>query len=245
MACYANRILLKYYLSRLLTQNKLRQSQVLQKRTAQPLPELNQLSHDIQQNKNQKLSGKLTERKLSPQIVEYEILEEEFMEPTFIDNAGLALLTPYLPRLFDRLELTEAGSFKDRDAQIRTLFVLQYLVFERTEFSEHQMTFNKLLTGFQTDIPIPKSVVLTDTEKETTDSMLRAVIQNWMELKNTSVAGLRESFLQREGEICAIDEGLQLTVESKAYDILLESVPWSYSIIKYRWMKDSISVKWL
>jgi hypothetical protein len=176
--------------------------------------------------------------------IEHEILEKNFMEPSYIDNAGLALLTPYLPGLFDRLELTEAGSFKDRDAQIRAMFVLHYLVFEKTEFPEHQMTFNKLLTGFQCDIPIPQSVVLTDTEKETADSLLRAVIQHWKKLSNTSVAGLREGFLQREGKISAIDEGLQLTVESKAYDLLLDSAPRNYSIIKFSWMKDSISVKW-
>jgi len=166
------------------------------------------------------------------------------LESTYIDNAGLALLTPYLPSLFDRLQLTEAGSFKDRDAQIRAMFLLQYMVFERTEFPEYQMTFNKLLTGFQTGVPIPLSVELTEAEKETADGLLQAVIQHWKKLNNTSVAGLRESFLRREGKICAIDNGLQLTVENRVYDMLLDSVPWGYSTIKFSWMKDTIQVKW-
>ncbi|MBP1638830.1 MAG: hypothetical protein H6Q17_413 [Bacteroidetes bacterium] len=227
-----------------LSQDKLLQLQVLLKRAAQPLPELNQLLHDIQLDKNQKLREELPEQEHSLQIIEHEILEEKLMELTYIDNAGLALLAPYLPRLFDRLQLTEASNFKDRDAQIRAMFLLQYLVFEHTEFPEYQMTFNKLLTGFQTGVPIPLGIELTETEKETADGMLRAVIQHWKKLSNTSVAGLRQSFLQREGKICAIDEGLELTVESKAYDMLLDSVPWSYSVIKFSWMKDSISVKW-
>jgi len=100
------------------------------------------------------------------------------------------------------------------------------------------------LTGFQTGIPIPLSVELTDAEKETADGLLQAVIQHWKKLNNTSVAGLRESFLRREGKVCVIDEGLQLTVESKAYDMLLDSVPWGYSTIKFSWMKDTIQVKW-
>lgn len=227
-----------------LLQDKLLNSQVLLKKTVQLVPELTRLLQQIQQEQTEKRSEKLPESDHSQQVIEPEIAEENFGESTYIDNAGLALLTPYLPRLFDRLQLTEAGSFKDRDAQIRAMFLLQYLVFERTEFPEYQMTFNKLLTGFQTGIPIPLSVELTEAEKETADGLLQAVIQHWKKLNNTSVAGLRESFLRREGKICAIDDGLQLTVESRAYDMLLDSVPWGYSTIKFSWMKDSIHVKW-
>lgn len=226
-----------------LAQDKLLQSHVLLKSTGSPLPGLTWLLQDIQHEQIQKTSGKLPEPELFPQITEPEI-SEEFMETNYIDNAGLALLTPYLPRLFGMLQLTEDGHFKDTDAQIRAMFVLQYLVFERTEFPEHQMIFNKLLTGFQTGIPIPQSVDLTAEEKETADSMLQAVIQHWEKLKNTSVAGLRESFLQRAGKLCTVQEGLQLTVESKAYDMLLDSLPWGYSTIKFSWMENSISVKW-
>lgn len=227
-----------------LPQDKLLNSQVLLKHTAQPVPELTRLLQDILQEQTNKRSNELPRPENIQESLEPEIAEEEFLESTYIDNAGLALLTPYLPRLFDRLQLTEAGSFKDRDAQIRAMFLLQYLVFEHTEFPEYQMTFNKLLTGFQTGIPIPLSVDLTDAEKETADGLLQAVIQHWKKLNNTSIAGLRESFLRREGKICAIDEGLQLTVENRAYDMLLDSVPWGYSTIKFSWMKDSIHVKW-
>ncbi len=227
-----------------LPQNKLLNSQVLLKHTAQLVPEPTRLLQQIQQEQTEKRSDELQELMHSQQVLEPGIAEENFRASTYIDNAGLALLTPYLPRLFDMLQLTEAGSFKDRDAQIRAMFLLQYLVFEHTEFPEYQMTFNKLLTGFQTGIPIPRSVDLTETEKETAYSMLQAVIQHWKKLNNTSVAGLRESFLRREGKICAIDEGLQLTVEDRAYDMLLDSVPWGYSTIKFSWMKDTIHVKW-
>ena len=173
-----------------------------------------------------------------------EMPENSMSEPTYINNAGLALVNPFLPRLFSMLELAADGKLKNRDAQIRAMFIMQYLVFGRTEFPEYQMTFNKLLTGFETEKPIPFSIELADEEKKAADSMLTAVLQHWEKLKNTSLAGLREGFLQREGKLQQTDKGMLLTVENKSYDMLLDSLPWSYSTIKYSWMKDIIHVKW-
>ncbi|MDR1632375.1 MAG: hypothetical protein LBR97_05810 [Dysgonamonadaceae bacterium] len=163
----------------------------------------------------------------------------------FTNNAGMVLLSPYLPRLFSMLELTEDGKFKDREAQIRAIFLLQYAVFGTIEeYPEHVLTLNKLLTGFQTGKPIPRTVELTETETAAVDSLLQGVLANWEKLKNTSVAGLRESFLQREGKLEEREDIFHLTMEEKAYDILLDSCPWSFKTIKFGWMKKGIEVKW-
>jgi hypothetical protein len=106
------------------------------------------------------------------------------------------------------------------------------------------MTLNKLLTGFQTGNPIPRSLELTEQETGTVDSMLQGVLANWEKLKNTSLAGLREGFLQRNGKLEEREEMFHLTVEEKAYDMLLDSCPWSFKTIKYGWMKKGIEVKW-
>lgn len=179
---------------------------------------------------------------------EEEIPEEEAEEARsgsrFINNAGLVLISPFLPRLFSMLELTENGKFKNRDAQIKAIFLMQYAVFGNGEFPEHQMQLNKLLTNFKTGIPIPRRPNLTDEERETVDGMLQGVLQNWGRLTNTTPAGLQEGFLRREGSLEEQEESHLLTVEAKAFDMLLDYVPWNFRTIKFSWMKKAIQVKW-
>ncbi|MEL1242799.1 contractile injection system tape measure protein [Flavobacterium sp. DGU11] len=162
----------------------------------------------------------------------------------FINNAGLVLLHPYLPRLFAMLSLTVDGKFTGEDAQFRAIFLMQYAVFGSTEFPEHEMRLNKLMAGVGQDVAIPGSVELTLHEKETIDGLLNAVINAWSKLGKTSVEGLRGAFLVRDGKIDELDDLYQLVVEEKTFDILLGSLPWSISTIKYSWMEKGINVKW-
>lgn len=177
-------------------------------------------------------------------IIKEELLPEMKEQPLyFISNAGLVLLTPFLPRLFSMLQLTTAdGSFKDIDAQTKAVFLLQYVVFGETEAPEHELQLNKLLTDFKTGIPIPRSITLTEEEIKTAESMLHAVIQHWTKIK--TIDGLREGFLQREGKLEEKEEVILLTVENKAFDMLLDTVPWSFQMVKFKWMKKAIQVKW-
>ena len=74
--------------------------------------------------------------------------------------------------------------------------------------------------------------------------LLKSVLSNWPALKNTSIAGLRESFLNREAKLQLQDESWKLIVQSKAFDMLLDGLPWSYSTIKLPWMEKPIYVDW-
>ncbi|MNU51655.1 hypothetical protein D3C71_406490 [compost metagenome] len=176
---------------------------------------------------------------------EIEETEEDLSKSAFIDNSGLVLLAPFLPRLFSMFELTENGKFKNRKAQIKGIFLTQYAVFgDAGEFPEYQMQLNKLLVNFKTGIPIPKKSDLTDDEKTTVDGMLEGVIQNWGRLGETSISGLREGFLRREGRLEEQDDMYLLIVEAKGFDMLLDYVPWNFRTIKFSWMKKAIQVKW-
>jgi hypothetical protein len=55
---------------------------------------------------------------------------------------------------------------------------------------------------------------------------------------------LRESFLQRGGRLQRKGDAWQLAVETRAFDMLLDQVPWSYSTIKFGWMERVIYVDW-
>lgn len=174
---------------------------------------------------------------------EEELIPEDEQQPlSFIGNAGLILLAPFLPRLLTLLKLTENGTFKDRDAQIKAIFLMQYAAFGTTEFPEYELQLNKLLAGFKTGIPMPRSIALTEHEMETTDGMLQGVVQHWNKVK--TIEGLREGFLQREGKLDEKDETIELTVENKAYDMLLDAIPWNFKTTKFSWMEKTIQVKW-
>jgi hypothetical protein len=196
-----------------------------------------------------KLTGEIKEEEEEPDndpVPESELEPEEKNTNTnqYIDNAGLVLISPFLPRLFTMMDLTESGKFKNRDARIKAVFLMQYAVFGDEDFPEYTMQLNKLLTNFKTGTPIPAKSNLSDEEKNTVHAMLEGVLQNWGRLTNTTVAGLQESFLRREGRLEEQDDLHLLTVESKAYDMLLDHVPWNFRTIKFSWMQKAIQVKW-
>lgn len=161
-----------------------------------------------------------------------------------IQNAGIVVLAPYLPRLFSMLSLTDKGDFKDEDARLKAIFLLHYVVWEKEEASELELQVNKLFVGMEIGHPVPKTIELSISEKEAMMSTLNAVLQNWGELKNSSPMTLREAFLRRNGRLEEKEELYYLTVEEKAYDMLIDSISWNFRMIKMPWMKKPIMVKW-
>ena len=169
---------------------------------------------------------------------------QEQEERISIKNAGVAILSPYLSRLFGLLGLTKDNQFVNEDSCVRANFLIQYLIYgEEKEYPEHELTLNKIMTG-AIHIPLPLSVELNEEEKNTCHSLLEGVKNNWEKLKNTSIEGLREGFLNRDGILEKKADHWELNVEQKAYDMLLDSLPWSYSPIRYAWMDTYINVKW-
>lgn len=230
--------LIKKESKRVLFENKLRdvaKANILVKETLKTIAELSELGSDDYKQENKTDMDEQSEK--SDQLKQENI-------STFVSNAGLVILWPYLSPLFARLSLTVDDKFVDTEARIRAIFVMQYAVFGLTKFAEHELELNKLLTGLTAGTPIPQEVELTENEKEVVDGLLRAVTQNWSKLGNTSIDGLRGNFLIRNGKLEEHEDFYQLTVEEKAYDILLGSLPWSISTIKLSWMEKGINVKW-
>jgi hypothetical protein len=166
------------------------------------------------------------------------------LEDIYIANAGMVLLAPYLPRLFERLGFTDAGEFIDRDAAERAVHCLQFLVNTSITSPEYQLVLNKLLCGVKPGHPIRRGIELTADEREQLEGLLHAVTQHWKALENTSIDGLRESFLQRNGRLQGDNEAWRLAVESRPFDMLLDQIPWSFTTIKFPWMERVIYVEW-
>jgi hypothetical protein len=166
-------------------------------------------------------------------------------EPLYVQNAGMVILHPFLMRLFDMLKLTEKNQFKTEWEASKAVYMLEYLVRkEYEEIDEANLILNKILCGIPIHIPLWKEIKLTDQEKELGETLLQAVIQNWGVLGKASPDSLRYGFLQREGRLTPEGDAWRLRVEQKGMDILVESLPWTLSMIKNPLMKGFIYTEW-
>ncbi|MEJ7769339.1 MAG: contractile injection system tape measure protein, partial [Chitinophagaceae bacterium] len=100
------------------------------------------------------------------------------------------------------------------------------------------------LCGFHLEDPFLPGTRLTKAEMSEADNLIESVIENWKVLKKTSIAGFRESFFQRKGILQEKDAHWILQVEKKGYDIVLNTIPWGFSLIKLPWMTKHIQVEW-
>lgn len=161
-----------------------------------------------------------------------------------IHNAGMVLAGPFLYRYFDRLEMLDGLKFKDDALAQRGVQLLQFMVTGLPDMQEHELVLNKILCGVPLETPIDEHIDLTELEIEVTESLLRGLLANWDKLKSSSIDSLREGFLIRDGYLEQNAMGWQLEVDRKAMDILVDFIPWSYSLIKLSWMGMSLSTKW-
>jgi hypothetical protein len=181
-------------------------------------------------------SGKFKQPEQADQVA-----EDDFIA---IPGAGLVLLHPFLPRLFEYCHWLKENEFVNDETRNHAVYALHYLAAGDEEAPEYVLMLPKLLCGIPLESPLESVLPLTDPEKEACDDMLRQVIAHWAALRNTSPAGLRETFLRRQGKLFSTDEGWRLEVQRKTEDILLNRLPWGFSIIKFPWMPRLLSVSW-
>lgn len=165
----------------------------------------------------------------------------------YVHNAGLVLLHPLLATLFNRLQWLDKGQFKGEAVQQRAVHLLQFLVYgaeKETETPEQDLVLNKLLCGLSLEDPVPLESVLTEGEMSLGEELLRVVLQQWPKLGNTTIWGLRLTFLQRGGSLTETPEGWTLRVEQKGVDVLLPFLPWGWGMIKPTWMQKTLHVEW-
>ncbi len=169
--------------------------------------------------------------------------------------AGLVLTYAYLPRLFKALDIdpdtfyfrvdgNKSASPGITDSK-RAAAVLNFIASGEDNPQEQRLELVKILLGLPLEQPLAiASGLLSQEDKAETESMLRALISHWTALKNTSVATLQQSFLMREGYLQKTDTGWRLTIERKGYDVLLDTFPFSFTLVKLAWMPEPIQVNW-
>lgn len=165
-------------------------------------------------------------------------------EPVFIENAGMVLLWPFIGRCFTTLGYTNKGLFKDMASANRAVHLLQYMVTGEEQAPEYLLVLNKILCGIPLFEAVERDVILTAQEKEEADVLLRAVIGNWDKMKALSVPAFRDSFLKRGGRITENEASWTLRVDQAAYDMLLDTLPWTIGMIKLRYMEKVLYTEW-
>jgi hypothetical protein len=165
-----------------------------------------------------------------------------------VENAGLALTSPFLPHLLDRLGvLSEADGrqvIAGEAAARRAVNLLQYLADGRTEAPEATLTLNKLLCGLSPEVVVGPLTEPATEDLALCDSLLAALIAAWPAVGSISVAGLRETFLQRQGRLVHGEGRWRLAVQRKSLDGLVDQVPWALSPVLQRWMSEPVDVRW-
>lgn len=167
-----------------------------------------------------------------------------FTEGIRIQNSGLVLIWPYLGRLLETTGYLTDGVFTDVKAQHKAVLLLHYLVYKQMPEDESPLVLSKILCGMH-----PAETVSIKTEIDEDWEIVRtelweAVRNNWDKLKNTSIEGMIESFVIREGILKNASATWQLTVERKTIDVLMSSLPWPISVIKLKWSKELLTVAW-
>ncbi|MFN3810305.1 MAG: contractile injection system tape measure protein [Roseateles asaccharophilus] len=185
-------------------------------------------------------------------------------EPIWVDDAGQVLLAVYAQRLFARFELLDESGrqWRSETARAHAVACLQYLVRGAQGLDtpdEHRLPLSKLLCGAS-----PETLLAPDSGPEPArqaelEGLLQALIAHWAALGQTSPQALRESFLQRGGRLVQETQAesvegpegrreeparWRLRVEGRAFDVLLDRLPWSYGLIRLPWMSAVLHVDW-
>ncbi len=172
-----------------------------------------------------------------------EILSDK--EPIYVHNAGLVILHPFLSTYFNRLNMFENGDFKTEELRHRAVHLLQYLAFGTENNEEHELVLNKILCNIPIEEPLSAGIVMTANEIAVSAELLNAILVQWDKLKNTSPESFQASFLQRDGALSRMEENWNLKVETRGYDVLLNTLPWGLGMIKTSWMPEFIYVEWI
>ncbi|MBJ6751023.1 contractile injection system tape measure protein [Geomonas anaerohicana] len=168
--------------------------------------------------------------------------EEAAQDGIYVDNGGIVLLHPYLKQLFEGLEICSEDRMVEPE---RGVAVLNYLACGSLDQPEYRLALAKVLCDIPLHASFPRNVELSDQGMEMCDSLLQALVKHWGALGNSSPDGLRGSFLMRPAKLTlrGNDEWL-LQVERNSYDILLDQLPFSISMVKLPWMPKLLWVEW-
>lgn len=161
-----------------------------------------------------------------------------------VDNAGLVILWPFFPGFFEALGVVANRRFASDAARERAVLLTAHLCDGAGEWSEHELLLGKILCGYPPFDPIATRIELSDVERGESHALLESVIGHWPALKSTSVEGLRNAFLRREGTLTAQEGSWKMEAARAGHDVLLDKLPWGFGLVLLPWMEQPLYVEW-
>lgn len=161
-----------------------------------------------------------------------------------VSHAGVVLLHPFLPKLFEILGFWQDGAFNSTHTHEAALHLTAHLASGQDSHAEPDLALAKVLCGWPTAAPVSTGGFLTDRMRNEALELLTQVITHWSAIGATSPEGLREGFLQRGGRLTEMPEAWKLSVESSTIDVLLYQLPWGIGAVRLPWMDRPVLVDW-
>jgi len=162
-----------------------------------------------------------------------------------VQLAGCILLHPYLGRLFTACNIHHDRNAINPQDLGRAAALLVFATTGNESALDFELTLIKLLLGVTSEdslFIIPG--LLTDNDRTEVETLLISLVKHWSRLKNTSINGLRKSFLRRHGWLRTDQDNLQLHIDRSGADVLIDFLPFSISMVKLPWMPKPLHVNW-
>ena len=97
----------------------------------------------------------------------------------YINNAGIVILSTYIPILFDRLGLTSNKKFTSAESQMNATQILQYVVTGINNTDPTYLQLNKILCGLPITHQIPLEIEINHENEQLVTSLINATISHW------------------------------------------------------------------
>lgn len=171
-------------------------------------------------------------------------------EGILVQNAGLVILHPYIPLLFERLDFLSEDSEGKLKKTIKpnkvatAVHLLHYLACRKEQPYEHELTVEKYLCGLPLEQSLERMISLSEEQKEQCNSLLKAVLDHWKALGSSNIELLQNEFLVREGKLFFTKDTEKIYVQRKVYDLLLDKIPWNLALAKFPWKQKMIHIEW-
>ncbi|WEK71057.1 MAG: contractile injection system tape measure protein [Candidatus Chryseobacterium colombiense] len=161
-----------------------------------------------------------------------------------IRNAGIVILNNSFGMLFERLGLSRENKFTSLENQSKAAQFLQYIATGVSITEDIDLPLDKVLCGLPISHSIPDTIEITAENEVIINSLMQSTISQWNTIGDSSLDGFRGNWLIRDGILTELSDKWELTINKRAYDILINKSPFSFSIIKYPWMKKPLHVTW-
>jgi hypothetical protein len=162
-----------------------------------------------------------------------------------IEGCGLVLLAPYLTYIFGSLNLLRNNDFKDDASRAKAIAMMHYAIYgtENSVF-DSQFYIPYLFCNLAIVTELSEPVSLTQEEITLVDQMLLEITHRCSRLKNASLDAIRENFIQRNGRLTIGSKAINIRVQKRVFDILLEDVFQQETVVTLPWLDKSLHIYW-